>query len=79
MIFDDPVEEYLSQIRSLSRQYFTKSILKVNYLRLNRISARIEIEKDLFIDLYYNAESERKDYSLIRNGKRILGWDNLGG
>lgn len=54
MIFDDPVEEYLSQIKFFSRQYFPKSILKINYLRLDRISVRVEIEKDLFVDLYYN-------------------------
>lgn len=79
MLFDDPVEEYLSQIKAFSKQYIPSSVLLVNYIRLSRISARVEITKNLFVDLYFNSASGRKDFSLIKGGKRILGWDNLGG
>lgn len=79
MIFDEPLDDYLSQLRSYSKKFFPQSILKINYLRLNRVSARIEIKKEIFIDLYFNAENERIDFSLIKNGRRIMGWDNLGG
>jgi hypothetical protein len=56
--FDESFEKYLSQIVSLSKQYFPRSIFKINYARLNRFSARIEIGRNLFIDVFYNSKSK---------------------
>ena len=37
---------------------------------------RIELEKDYFLDLYYNETLGKYAYTLIQQNKRIVGWDN---
>ena len=41
------------------------------------LKSRIKITNDLFIDIYYNPRNDRQNFALIRNGKRIFGYDNL--
>ncbi|MBC8520415.1 MAG: hypothetical protein H8D26_00265 [Methanomicrobia archaeon] len=31
---------------------------------------------NLFLDIFYNEETNRYDFALIYNAKRVLGWDN---
>jgi len=32
--------------------------------------------ENLFLDIFYNEETNRYDFALIYNDKRVLGWDN---
>jgi hypothetical protein len=34
-------------------------------------------KEELFIAVRYNARNERMDFALIRDGKRVFGYDNL--
>ena len=54
-------------------------VLKSFYRRLKRASIRMHIDANSFIDIYCNTENGRFDFSLIRIGKRIFGYDNLSG
>ncbi|OGC09673.1 hypothetical protein A3J90_02885 [candidate division WOR-1 bacterium RIFOXYC2_FULL_37_10] len=78
-MFEHLLEKYLLEIKTLSSKFFPHSFLSVNYSRFNRVSIRIEISKKFFIDIYCNVENNRKNYALIKDDERKIGWDNLGG
>jgi hypothetical protein len=40
------------------------------------IKVRIELQGGYFVDLYYNDTLGKYAYTLIRQGQRIIGWDN---
>jgi len=40
---------------------------------------RIELGPVRFVDCFFNARNQRMDLSVIENGERVLGYDNLGG
>lgn len=79
MSYKKLIDNYIIEIQTIGKQYFPKNTLKTVYRRLNQFSGRLEIKSALFIDLYYNAENGRRDFSLIERGKRVFGYDNLGG
>ena len=43
------------------------------------LKIRIALTNDEFVDLFYNEESGRTDFALIKNNLRIYGADNAGG
>jgi hypothetical protein len=48
----------------------------VIYLRDLMTKTRLELENGYFLDLYYNETCSKYSYTLIRQNKRIVGWDN---
>jgi hypothetical protein len=38
--------------------------------------ARVHIDEETFIEVYFNAITGKKSFALISNGKRITGYDN---
>lgn len=57
------LESFLEEIERVKSRFFP--------------SLNLIIIRNLF-DTYYNAENDRKDFAIIYQGKRILGYDNLG-
>ena len=43
------------------------------------IKLRVDLDEHRFIDVFFNARNQRVDLSVIERGKRIWGYDNLGG
>lgn len=43
------------------------------------VKLRVDLDDRLFIDIFFNARNQRTDLSVIAGGRRILGYDNLGG
>lgn len=41
------------------------------------VSLRLIISSYLFVDIYYNTQTKRFDFSLIQETSRIFGYDNL--
>ncbi len=72
-------EKILEELNSLADNFFPSSDLEVFYKRLDKISLRIVISSELFIDVYANTDTGRYDFSLIHKEKRIFGYDNLHG
>lgn len=67
------------QILKLKDKYFKNKIIEIIdrfdfYLKL-----KIIISDKIFISVRYNQKTERKDFALIKNNQRIIGFDNLGG
>lgn len=40
------------------------------------VGLRVYLADDLFIDVFYNEETGKKSYALIRTGRRVFGADN---
>ena len=57
------LESFLEEIERVKSRFFP--------------SLNLIIIRNLF-DTYYNAENDGKDFAIIYQGKRILGYDNLG-
>lgn len=43
------------------------------------IKLRVELGADRFIDALFNDRNHRTDLTVIERGRRVLGYDNLGG
>ncbi|WP_290902642.1 hypothetical protein [Ferroglobus sp.] len=56
-------------VRGVNVESFDNVILKV----------RIYLVEDFFIDVFYNDDTKRVAFALIKNEKRIFGADNTGG
>lgn len=72
------IEDFLDELKELTHRFLPDSEIEIVYKRIDKISLRILIAKGLFIDVYANIETNRYDFSLIKNNKRIFGYDNLG-
>lgn len=70
-------DQFLQELSSLKDEFFPDSRLETVYARLDKVSLRLVMKKDLFIDLYFNAENGRFDFTLIHHQKRVFGYDNL--
>ena len=73
------IEDFLQELNTLKQELLPASKIEIVYRRVGKVSLRIFINKALFIDVYSNTDTARYDFSLIKDRKRIFGYDNLGG
>jgi len=71
------VEMFLLELSSLHDEVFPGSRLETIYSRLDKVSLRWSMSPALFVNIYFNAENGRFDFTLIHNDKRVFGYDNL--
>ena len=71
------VDQFLQELSLLKDEFFPESRLETVYSRLDKVSLRLVMTAVLFVDLYFNAENGRFDFTLIHNNKRVFGYDNL--
>jgi hypothetical protein len=73
------IENFLTLVEKQQK----RSLPRARFLVLEElpryVKVRIIINDELFIEVRYNAGNNRKSYVLVRNGKRLAGFDNLGG
>jgi len=43
------------------------------------IKLRVDVDDARFIDVFFNQRNRRTDLSVIEGGRRVFGYDNLGG
>ena len=67
------------QVRQEAIATFPEAVLSVTARGRYRLKIRIELGQEVFIDIFYNPQNDRTDFSLIHKGQRIFGYDNLGG
>ena len=72
-------DDWLGQVRVAVQCYFPDAPVQVEVVRHTRVTVRVEIGRERFADLFFREETERTDYALIVDGKRVFGIDNLGG
>jgi len=73
------IEDFLNDLEVLKDELLPDATIEIVYKRIDAVSLRLWITNALFIDVYANTETKRYDFSLIRENKRIFGFDNLGG
>mgnify|MGYP001613526011 CR=1 FL=1 len=73
------MEEYYRRIAELAKKHLDVKEVKIFVLKKTFCSLRLQMKENVFIDVYYSTVSERKDLFLVANGKRVFGYDNLGG
>lgn len=73
------LEGFLGEVRKAARLVFPEAALDYTIVRLTHLGFRIIINKETFVDVYFNEETQRTDYALIHKGERVYGVDNLKG
>ena len=73
------IEDFIQELSILRQELLAASKIEIAYKRIDKVSLRIIIKPAIFIDIYANIETTRYDFSLIKDNKRIFGYDNLGG
>ncbi|MGB9683213.1 MAG: hypothetical protein ACPL1I_09565, partial [bacterium] len=71
------LDGFLEEIERIKNIFLPSLKLVILTRRINFIKIRIELDEDIFLDIYYNAENDRKDFAVILRGRRVLGYDNL--
>lgn len=72
------IDKFERHLHQLVNKFFPDTKIQNLNRRLDIISLRIQISEGLFIDVYYNAENGRLDFTTIKNKQRIFGYDNVG-
>lgn len=73
------IDSFYHEFLSLKNKFFPTSEIDLIYKRIDKASLRIKISTILFIDVYANTATRRYDFSVIKDRKRIFGFDNLEG
>ena len=68
----DPAE-FERRLDPLKERFFPKAEIRNLQRRLNAVSLRIQIDKSLFIDVYYNMDSGRIDFTTIKDERNYSG------
>lgn len=76
---DLTTEEFFDLIENLTNAHFPDANLRTDEKNKFRIKLRLNLSEKLFIDIFYSPQTERADFSLIKNERREFGIDNLGG
>ncbi|MEK7279440.1 MAG: hypothetical protein AAB090_02180 [Nitrospirota bacterium] len=71
------VDEFYRQLRTALQKYLPSLEIKLNEINQFRLKVRITLSNTTFIDIFYGARKNRVDFTLIHQGSRIFGIDNL--
>ena len=71
------LQSFLKEIEKEAEKIFPDATIDYKIVRSTHLYFRIKIDKATLIDIYFNTETQRKDFSLIFRNKRVYGIDNL--
>ena len=66
------VDQFLQELSLLKDEFLPESRLETVYSRLDKVSLRLVMSAALFVDIYFNAENGRLDFTLIHNNNKSL-------
>ncbi len=75
--WDTRLDEFLRQIEEETTRHWPGCHVQVLERRLNFLKIRLPVGEELFIAIYFNAMNNRRSFSLIARGQRILGYDQV--
>lgn len=70
------VEDFQKLIFLTAQRTFPGASILLSVKRDIALEARIEISENTFVEVYYNSLTNKKSLSLIKEDKRIMGYDN---
>lgn len=71
------VETFLAEISASLTRLYPSYTLEFLLRTPKSLKANVHLRERLFIAVRYNARNGRMDFALIRDGKRVFGYDNL--
>ena len=71
------VETFLSEISASLTRSFPSCTLEFLLRTPKALKVNIRLRERLFIAVRYNARNGRTDFALIKDDKRVFGYDNL--
>ncbi|MEK7542029.1 MAG: hypothetical protein AAB533_04225 [Patescibacteria group bacterium] len=72
-------KEFLAEMQKQRQRFFPEApVIYLEELSFY-VKTRIILSEDSFVEVRFNAHNARKSYALVRDGKRVAGFDNLGG
>lgn len=72
-------KEFLTEMQKQRQRFFPEApVIYLEELSFY-VKARIILSENSFIECRFNAHNGKRGYTLVRDGKRIAGFDNLGG
>ncbi len=71
------VESFLAEISASLIRSFPSYTLEFLLRTPKALKVNIRLREGLFIAVRYNVRNGRMDFALIRDGKRVFGYDNL--
>ena len=72
-------DEWIAEVQEALQQYFPAHHSHITVIRGTRVKVRVQLHGNRFLDLFFREETERIDYALVSDQRRIYGIDNLGG
>ena len=76
---EQKLDRFEIQVRRDVATLFPEAVVSVTAKGKYRLKLRIELSREVFIDIFYNPHNDRTDFSLIHKSRRVFGYDNLGG
>lgn len=71
------LQGFVGNVQREAKKVFPKATIEYEIVRSTHLYFRIKIDKITLIDIYFNTQTNRKDFSLIYRNNRIYGVDNL--
>jgi len=71
-----PLESFRNQLRKLCEEQFADIEFVIDERRSTILEIRIFFTPEIFMETYVNGITGKKSFALIKNGKRIWGYDN---
>jgi hypothetical protein len=71
------VEVFLAEISASLSRSFPSYTIEFLLRTPKSLKVNVHLGEGIFIAVRYNARNERMDFALIRDGKRVFGYDNL--
>jgi hypothetical protein len=57
------LDAFMKEFRKLKEEFFGDARLEIGYSRMDKSSLRLVLDVELFIDIYFNSESSRLDFT----------------
>ena len=73
------LSEFEGHLWQLKDRFFPNAGISNLNRRINAIKLRMQIAERIFIDIYFNSDSGRLDFTTIKGDHRVFGYDNAGG
>jgi hypothetical protein len=70
------LESFRNQLRNLFEEQFTDAEFVIDERRSTILEIRIFLTPEVFMEVYVNGITGKKSFALIKNEKRIWGYDN---
>ena len=70
------LESFRNQLRNLFEEQFTDAEFVIDERRSTILEIRIILTFEVFMEVYVNGITGKKSFALIKNEKRIWGYDN---